>query len=153
MSAQVAKGKAQSRQSLAKYNRWLGWLTILLVILAVLTNSLIADDSSLVWIDWTMQTLVAVVPLVHAGLSMYLFGFPRFSSNFQTIHIYVGYALLLAILISQSLIGAGVIYTILSAVMYLLIVAHIGLGIRSWLNRRNSGDKMAALHRAERSGN
>jgi hypothetical protein len=152
--ATAAVSKAGRRQSIAKYNRWLGWLSIILVIAAYSTDAMRDSDPNSVpaWLDITMQSLVGLVPLIHAGLSMYLFGFPRFASNVNVAHIYIGYAVLLAILISQSLIGQGTIYAIMTWAMYILIAVHVVLGTRSWLQRRNSQDNMAKLHRAARSG-
>lgn len=153
MAAQTMN-KAQRRQTIAKYNRWLGWISILLVVGAYYTDSVRdADPEAMAaWIDITMQSLVGIIPLIHAALSMYLFGFPRFAPNVNIAHIYIGYGVLLAILISQSLIGAGAIYSIMTWVMYILIVVHIVLGTRSWLQRRNSQDGMAPIHRAVRNG-
>ena len=81
-------------------------------------------------------------------LSLYVFGIPRFSQTEKTIHIYIGYATLLVILISQSLIGAGAIYDITTGLMYLFIVIHLILGIRSAMKRNSAGsDQMVELHR------
>ena len=152
--ASQAVGKAGRRQTMSRVNRWLGWISILLVIGAYYTDAARDADPDAIaqWIDITMQSLVGLVPLIHAGISMYLFGFPRFSPNVNIVHIYIGYAVLLAILISQSLIGAGAIYSIMTWVMYVLIVVHIVLGTRSWLQRRSSQDEMSKMHRAVRSG-
>lgn len=152
--ATVAVGKAGRRQSIAKYNRWLGWSSIILVIGAYYTDAVRDNDPEAIaaWIDITMQSLVGLVPLIHAGLSMYLFGFPRFASNMNVVHIYLGYALLLVILIGQSLGRGTVLYTVMLWAMYILIVVHVALGVRSWMQRRNSQDSMAKLHRAARSG-
>lgn len=152
--ATVAVGKVGRRQSIAKYNRWLGWISIILVIGAYYTDAVRDNDPEAIaaWIDITMQSLVGLVPLIHAGLSMYLFGFPRFASNVNVVHIYIGYAVLLAILISQSLIGQGTIYAVMTWAMYVLMAVHVVLGTRSWMQRRNSQDSMAKLHRAARSG-
>jgi hypothetical protein len=148
----TAANKAQKRQSIAKYNRWLGWFSILLVIGAYTTDAIRDNDPDAVasWIDITLQSLVGLVPLIHAGLSMYLFGFPRFDPNVKVIHIYIGYSVLLAILISQSLIGTGAIYGIMTVVMYILILVHVVLGTQSWMQRRNAQDQMAQMHRAVR---
>ncbi len=155
MTAQTAGNKAQRRQSIAKYNRWLGWISIILVIGAFYTDSVRDSDPNALpaWLDITMQSLVGLVPLIHAAFSMYLFGFPRFDPNVKVIHIYFGYAVLLAILISQSLIGTGTVYSVMTGVMYIFIAIHIGLGTRSWWMRRNSQnrDQMAAMHRAVRN--
>ena len=151
--ATQAASRAQKRQNIAKYNRWLGWISIVLVIGAYTTDAMRDNDPEAVasWIDITMQSLVGIVPLVHAGLSMYLFGFPRFDPNVKIVHIYIGYVVLLAILISQSLIGAGAIYGIMTGVMYVMILVHVVLGTRSWMQRRSTQDQMAQMHRAARN--
>ena len=152
MTAATASDKAGRRQTISKVNRWLAWLSVALVVIAYITDTMTDNDPNSLpsWIDITAQSLVGIVPLVHAALSMYLFGFPRFNSNVKIAHIYIGYAVLLAILISQSLFGAGMIYTVMSIVMYILIAVHVVLGTREWLARRGGGDGMAALHRATR---
>ena len=151
MTAQA--DKAKRRQNIAKYNRWLGWISVILVIGAYATDSIRDNNPDAIasWIDITMQSLVGIVPLIHAGLSMFLFGFPRFNPNVKIAHIYIGYAVLLAILISQSLIGAGGIYIAMTWVMYILIAVHVVLGTRSWMQRRDAQDQMAQLHRAVRN--
>ena len=79
MTAQA--DKAKRRQNIAKYNRWLGWISVILVIGAYATDSIRDNNPDAIasWIDITMQSLVGIVPLIHAGLSMFLFGFPRFN--------------------------------------------------------------------------
>ncbi len=144
-----------NKQSLARYNRWLGWLLVPAILLSVVVayprgNPLWDVGTGSTY--WTIQGLVMVLPLLHFIATLYLFGMPRFSNGLRAWHVYIGYLTFLAIFISQSLIGAdGPIqpwFDIGNAVMYLLIVVHVVLGFRSWMDRRKSStDSMASIHR------
>lgn len=142
-----------SKQTLAQWNRWLGWITVPVVVAAFATRY--------IW-DWregdmrglyiTIQTLVGILPLVHFALSLFLFGFPRGGNAAKTRHVYIGYGVFLAIMISQSLIGTGIVYDITTWAMYLLIVVHVVLGYRHAQARQKSGgDPMSEVQRGRKA--
>ena len=145
-----------SKQNLARFNRWTGWILIPAIILSVVVAYprgnpiLVVDGGNQGTVYWTIQGIVIVLPFVHFLLTLYLFGMPRFSNNRRTVHIYLGYATFLIIFISQSLVGLEPWFIITNIIMYIFIIAHIVLGVQSYMERRASKtDKMAALHRGQ----
>jgi hypothetical protein len=144
-----------NRQSIARINRWLGWISVPITFLAFYTRyvenwRLSADPTQQAVYLW-VNILVGVLPLVHAAITLFLFGIPRYSSNPKIVHIWIGYLVLLVILVSQSLAGTGIVYDIATILMYLTIVAHTILGFKYAMARRAQGDTMAELHRANRA--
>ena len=130
-----------SRQQLASINRWLGWIAVPITFLAFYTRYVdnwgpkaiqdVTKNSLYTWIN----ILVGILPLVHAVISL---------------HIWIGYIVLLVILVSQSLAGTGIVYDVATIAMYLIIAVHTVLGFRFMLARRGKGDTMEELHRANR---
>lgn len=140
-----------SKQSVAKWNRYLGWVTVPVLIASLITAYGMPDLDPGSALNITVQSLIGILPLIHFCMSLYVFGIPRFSKNERTIHIYIGYATLLAILISQSLFGTGMLFVVANVIMYLFIVAHLVMGVRSAMARRNKGsDQMIPLHRGQK---
>lgn len=141
-----------NKQTLAKWNRYLAWVTVPVVLAAFATRY--------IW-DWregdlrsayiTIQTLVGILPLVHFLISLYLFGFPRGGNAAKTWHVYIGYIVFLTIMISQSIIGMEPLYTIMTLVMYGTILVHVVLGARHALARqRSGGDPMIEVQRGRK---
>lgn len=144
-----------SRQQLASINRWIGWISVPITFLAFYTRYVdnwkaVADGTKASLYIW-INILVGVLPLVHAVISLFIFGIPRFASTQpKIVHIWIGYIVLLVILVSQSLAGTGVVYDVFTILMYLTILGHTVLGVRFMLARRGKGDTMEELHRASR---
>ncbi len=146
-----------SRQQLASINRWLGWIAVPITFLAFYTRYVdnwgpkaiqdVTKNSLYTWIN----ILVGILPLVHAVISLFVFGIPRFArTQPKIVHIWIGYIVLLVILVSQSLAGTGIVYDVATIAMYLIIAVHTVLGFRFMLARRGKGDTMEELHRANR---
>lgn len=142
-----------NKQSIAKINRWIGWLCVPVTLAAFVTRYV------LYWNDKTgpnygtyvlIQTLVGILPLIHGLISIYIFGIPRSSNSAKVRHVYIGYAVLLLILISQSIPGLEPFYTILTIGMYVAILYHTILGLKHAMARNSDGDSMAELHRGAR---
>ncbi|MDX1377970.1 MAG: hypothetical protein R3307_03905, partial [Anaerolineales bacterium] len=96
--------------------------------------------------------LIPLLALVHFGLTVYLFGFPRFSGGAKAWHVYIGYITFLVMFGSQSMIGPdGPIqpwFDYGTTLMYILIAIHVYMGFQHWSARRKgSGDTMAAIQR------
>lgn len=150
-----------SKQNLARWNRLLGWAFVVIMFFAVITalprGNPILDIGRGPLYQTLNFALVPLVTLVHFGLSLYLFGFPRFSNGAKAWHVYIGYITFLVIFGSQSLIGPdGPIepwFTIGNIIMYVLIVVHVVLGFQHWSARRSGkGDAMASVQRGAKSG-
>lgn len=148
-----------SKQNLAKWNRWLGWAFVVVTLVSVVTayprsNPLIPLDQSGALYQTINYALIPLLALVHFGLTLYLFGFPR-GGGAKAWHVYIGYITFLVMFGSQSLIGAdGPIqpwFDYGNILMYLLIIIHVYMGFTHWQARRAGSDQMAAIQRGAKA--
>lgn len=145
-----------NKQNLARWNRWLGWAFVVVTIFSVVTayprdNALVPLDPKGALYQTVNFALIPLLALVHFGLTLYLFGFPRFSNGAKAWHVYIGYATFLVMFGSQSMIGPdGPIqpwFDYGNILMYILIVIHVYMGFQHWSARRAGNDQMAAIQR------
>lgn len=146
-----------NKQNLARWNRWLGWAFVVITIFSVVTayprgNPIFPLDPKSALYQTVNFALIPLVALVHFGLTLYLFGFPR-GGGAKAWHVYIGYITFLVMFGSQSLIGPGGVeiqpwFDIGNILMYILIVIHVYMGFQNWSARRaGKGDTMAAIQR------
>ena len=146
-----------SKQNLARWNRWTGWAFVVITLLSVVTayprsNPIWAIDQKGALYQTLNYALIPLIALVHFGLTLYLFGFPRFSKGSKVWHVYIGYITFLVMFIANSLIGAdGPIqpwFDYGTILMYIFIVIHVVMGTQHWAARRKSStDTMAPIQR------
>lgn len=144
-----------NKQSLARWNRWFGWAFVVVTIFSVVTafprgNALLPLDPKGALYQTVNFALIPLFALIHFGLTLYLFGFPR-GGGAKAWHVYIGYLTFLVMFGSQSLIGPnGRIqpwFDIGNILMYILIVIHTYMGFQNWQARRAGSDTMASLQR------
>lgn len=83
-----------------------------------------------------VSSLIFILLLfVHSFFSVYLFGFPRFKWQVRVVHIYIGYAVFIFTMLSQTLIGFEPYHNITYALNWLFIAAHVALSTRFMLKR------------------
>jgi hypothetical protein len=145
-----------NKQNLARWNRWLGWAFVVVTLFSIVTayprgNALVALDPKGALYQTLNYALIPLLALVHFGLTLYLFGFPRFSNGAKAWHVYIGYITFLVMFGSQSLIGPnGPIqpwFDYGNILMYILIVIHVYMGYQHWSARRSGADQMASIQR------
>jgi hypothetical protein len=125
------------KKQIAVWNRRLAWVT--LVVLIVMNVSVYADYYKLV--DWLKTTgiissiLFILLLFIHAGFSVYLFGFPKFKWQIRVVHIYIGYLVFIFTMLSQSIPFPQPYRLILFTLMWISIVAHVALSIRFAIKR------------------
>ena len=149
-----------NKQNLARWNRWLGWAFVVVTLISVLTayprgNPLIAIDQKGAFYQTLNYALIPLLALLHFGLTVYLFGFPR-GGGAKVWHVYIGYITFLVMFGSQSLIGPdGPIqpwFDYGNILMYILIIIHVYMGFQHWSARRKgSGDSMASVQRGAKA--
>lgn len=144
-----------NKQSLARWNRWIGWAFVVVTIFSVVTayprgNALLPLDPAGALYQTVNFALIPILALVHFGLTLYLFGFPR-GGGAKAWHVYIGYLTFLVMFGSQSLIGPnGRIqpwFDIGNILMYILIIIHVYMGYQNWSARRSGSDAMASIQR------
>jgi hypothetical protein len=128
--------RAKQKKQIAVWNRRLAWVT-----LPMLLISTFAVYASRDWMTnlknfgvWSSMVFILCL-FVHSFFSVYLFGFPRFKWQVRVVHIYIGYAVFIFTIISQSIIGFNPYYTIFYVMMWIFIIAHISLSTRFMLKR------------------
>lgn len=149
-----------NKQNLARWNRWIGWAFVIVTLFSVVTayprgNALMPLDPESALYQTVNFALIPILALVHFGLTLYLFGFPRFSNGAKAWHVYIGYATFLVMFGSQSLIGPnGRIqpwFDIGNILMYILIVIHVYMGFQNWRTRQAGTDTMASVQRGAKA--
>lgn len=144
-----------NKQILARWNRWIGWAFVVVTIFSVVTayprgNALLPLDPAGALYQTVNFALIPILALVHFGLTLYLFGFPR-GGGAKAWHVYIGYLTFLVMFGSQSLIGPnGRIqpwFDIGNILMYILIIIHVYMGYQNWSARRSGSDAMASIQR------
>jgi hypothetical protein len=144
-----------NKQNLARWNRWLGWAFVVITLISVVTvyprgNALVPLDPKGALYQTLNFALIPLLALVHFGLTLYLFGFPR-GGGAKGWHVYIGYITFLVMFIANSLVGAnGPIqpwFDYGTILMYILIVIHVVMGTQHWLARRTGSDQMASIQR------
>ena len=146
-----------NKQNLARWNRWIGWVFVVVTLASIITayprgSALLPLDPKGALYQTINFALIPLLALVHFGLTVYLFGFPRFSGGAKAWHVYIGYITFLVMFGSQSMIGPdGPIqpwFDYGTILLYILIVIHVYMGFQHWSARRKgSADTMAAIHR------
>jgi ABC-type branched-subunit amino acid transport system ATPase component/branched-subunit amino acid ABC-type transport system permease component len=134
-----AARSASIRRVVTKKNRELGWITLPLLLLTTLVTWAEPRWDLPKWLGSALNTTFTLNLLGHAFASIYLFRFPRPRPRRQVVHVYLGYAVLLFTLASQSLVGTEPIHSILVAPLWLFIGIHVAFGAQNWARRRNRG--------------
>lgn len=148
-----------NKQNLARWNRWLGWAFVVVTLVSVNTayprnNPLVPLDQSGALYQTLNYALIPLLALLHFGLTLYLFGFPR-GGGAKGWHVYIGYITFLVMFGSQSLIGPdGPIqpwFDYGNILMYILIIIHVYMGFTHWQARRAGSDQMASIQRGAKA--
>jgi hypothetical protein len=128
------------RQRAGRISRALGWVTLPLLVVG---NTLYYVPNEPAYVTSVILQVVFVsLMLVHAGLSLYVFGFVRPARTLRVFHIYFGYATFVIVFASQLTIGMNPLHLVLNGLMYAALAGHVAIGVRYWLARRraiNSG--------------
>lgn len=133
----IKKTKRSARKKrIAVWNRRLAWITLPLLLI-----STFAVYASKDWMPnlksvgiWSSMIFILCL-LLHSFFSVYLFGFPRFKWQIRVVHIYIGYAVFICTMISQSIIGFEPYHNIFYALNWVFIIAHVALSTRFMLKR------------------
>ncbi len=134
--ARLADEQRGRKRRLAVYNRYLAWVmvpSLLIGTLAFYQRSLGISLPS--WMNSFFNTLFIVMFFVHATASLYFYGVPRPKLHIRVIHVYIGYAVFLFTMVSQSLIGVEPVHMITYIVNWLFIGMHLALSARFMLQR------------------
>lgn len=128
-----------SRQRWGGVNRRLGWVILPIVVLASVVHYLFGGD------EGTRNSFVLVlqcvfVPLVavHAGLSLYVFGWVPPSRTLRVFHVWFGYAYAVLVVASQTTFAWPAVHHVLTTAMFLSLAAHVVIGIHYARRRRNA---------------
>jgi uncharacterized membrane protein len=147
-----------NKQSLAKINRYLAWLTTLVAVASFTVSYVLGyrdmpRGSSEYSLYGNLSAGIAVLAVIHGIISVILFGFPRFDmSNAKTRHVWIGYILFIVMFVGESIgSSAGVVYRVFNIIMWVLILVHVILGIQMAMARNKGSDNMAELHRGSRT--
>jgi hypothetical protein len=129
--------KASRKQTVARWNRRLAWITLPTLFLGTLLfyghrGRWLALPK---WQGDLLTNLFTLFFFIHSAFSVYLFGFPKFSRNIRVVHIWIGYVVFVFVLTSQSLIGVEPWHGFAYGLMWLFIVLHVALSLRFWRQR------------------
>jgi hypothetical protein len=135
-----AKRRAARKKTVAVWNRRLAWVVFPLLVV----GSLLFYTPLGAWRQLgrtvgkiMINALFTPLFLLRGLFSVYLFGFPEFRLNIRICHIYIGYAVFLRTMISQSLIGFEPYHKIFFALNWVVIPCHVALSARFMSQRRN----------------
>jgi hypothetical protein len=145
-----AKARARRKKRVAVWNRRLAWVTFPTLVMGTLFYY------GPVYRWWpaahgwgrVLMNIFTLMFLVHSVFSVYLFGFPKWKKNLRVYHIYIGYAVFVLTLTSQSLIGFEPYHAVFYALNWLFIIMHVTLSTRFMLRQtvtRRGGKFVARL--------
>ncbi len=124
------------RQRAGRISRALGWVTLPLLIVG---NTLYYVPNEAAYVaSVVLQVTFVGLMLVHAGLSVYVFGYVRPARTLRVFHIYFGYATLVIVFAAQLTIGMNPLHLVLNVLMYAALAGHVAIGVRYWLARRRA---------------
>jgi cytochrome b561 len=127
------------RQRAGQWNRAVGWALIPMLLLATGAFQSAESAERLKPISDVLQVGLIVLTLLHAGLSLYVFGFVRPRRTLRVFHVYLGYVTFILVIVSQStIVGPRDFHVVTTVLMYLAIVAHTIIGVRYQVIRRRA---------------
>jgi hypothetical protein len=121
------------RQRAGVTGRRIGWLLLPFVLTSTTLYYTVGNE---VLVTWIATIAVIALSTVHAAVSFYVFGLVRPRLTVRVFHVYLGYALFLLIVASQTNLHREPLHTVLTALMYAAIVGHVVLATRTSLHRR-----------------
>ena len=124
------------KQRAGQTNRKVGWVSLPLLIGTSVIYYIHGGTAQT--ISLVLQLLFLPLFFVHVALSLYVFGLVRPRRTLRVFHIYLGYATFVIVMVSQTTFNIEPLHSILTALMYLTIAAHIALAIRYGVARRNT---------------
>jgi len=133
----LVKNRAVRKKNIAVWNRRLAWVTLPLLLIS--TFAVYAANynwlSGLKKFGLITSLIFILLLLTHSAFSVYLFGFPKLKRNIRVAHIYIGYAIFIFTLISQSIIGFEPYHNIAYGLNWIFITAHVALSTRFMFKR------------------
>jgi hypothetical protein len=84
------------------------------------------------------HSLLLPVFFVHVVLTLYVYGLTRPRRTLRVFHIYFGYLTFVITMLSQAGFTHGLARDVCTALMYLAIVLHIGIGLRYGVARHTT---------------
>ena len=132
----MAEDVRNRKRKLTWVNRWMAWIMFpMLVIgsLAYYQKNLGLSFAS--WVSPVFNNAFIVLFFIHAVASFYFYGVPKLKANIRVVHVYIGYAVFVFTMISQSLLHVEPIHMITYVINWLFIGAHIALSTRFMLKR------------------
>lgn len=132
-----SKNRAARKKKIAVWNRRLAWATLPLLLVSTFAVYAAKYDwiSHLKMFGAITSLIFILLLLTHSAFSVYLFGFPKLRKNIRVAHIYIGYAIFVFTLISQSIIGFEPYHNISYALNWIFIAAHVALSTRFMVKR------------------
>jgi hypothetical protein len=125
------------RQRAGRFNRKLGYVSLPLLVATSVIYYIPGSTAHLV--SAVCQIIFLPMFFVHVALSFYVFGLVRPRRTLRVFHIYFGYATFFIVFASQMTIHyGGWVHGSLTALMYLAIAVHIGIGLRYGMARRST---------------
>jgi hypothetical protein len=136
--------RACRRQRAGVFNRRLGWFILPLVIVASAIHwgpGGYHGTRNLVVIG--IQLVYAPLAVVHAGLSVYVFGWVPWRRTLRVFHIWFGYFYVLFMLASQTSFGLTSVHRFLTIAMFASLAVHVAIGARmAWRRRLASAERV-----------
>ena len=138
-------------RAVTNFNRRLAWVTFGWLIVATFSSWAEPRLDLPRWVAWSSNNFFTVNFVLHFAMSAYVYRFPRPRTNPRIMQAYLGYAILLFTLVSQS--GRKEpLHAITFAVLWLLIGGHIVLAVRSRSRRSVAGAVATSPPRSAQSG-
>ena len=137
LAAQLAveARRAERRRRVGVANRRMAWAVLPVVVAALFLHYVVDDYNAAVW---ALQAIFVPVVLLHTALSFYVFGWVPPSRTLRTVHIWVGYAYLVAMLASQTTFAWPGLHRVLTVLMFAFLTAHVGIGVHYAVRRRRA---------------
>ena len=132
---------AQRKRWVTMHNRRLGWVTLVWMAFATVSSWAEPRWDLPKWVAFTANNLFTVNLVLHGVMSAYVYRMPRPRSNPRIVQVYLGYGLALFTVTSQSLIGVEPMHSVLFAILWLFIVAHVAMAIGSVQARNANGEQ------------
>lgn len=128
------------RQRAGVVSRRVGWLLLPFVLASTTLYYAVGDGLLVTWI-----ATIGVISLstLHTVLSFYVYGIVRPRMTVRVLHVYLGYALFVLVVVSQTNLEHEPLHTVLTALMYAAIVGHVVLAARVSLQRRSAHATLA----------
>lgn len=137
LAAQLAveARRAERRRRAGVVNRRMAWAVLPVVVAALFLHYVVDDYNTAVWV---LQAIFVPVVLLHTALSFYVFGWVPPSRTLRTLHIWVGYAYLVAMLASQTTFAWPAVHRVLTVLMFACLTAHVAIGVHYVVRRRRA---------------